>query len=82
MITALDPEKLDLVYLYGEEMLALAALAEDKFPKGTVKYFRKDAHTDEFSDLQAALAKELMPNDQLLLKGSNSMHLSDIVKGL
>lgn len=82
MITALDPEKLDLVYLYGEEMLALAALAEDKFPKGTVKYFRKDAHTDEFSNLQAALAKELMPNDQLLLKGSNSMHLSDIVKGL
>lgn len=82
MITALDPKKLDLVYLYGEEMLALAALAKDKFPKGAVKYFRKDSAVDEFSELQEALAKELMPNDQLLLKGSNSMHLSDIVKGL
>ncbi|MDN6070305.1 MAG: UDP-N-acetylmuramoyl-tripeptide--D-alanyl-D-alanine ligase [Lactococcus plantarum] len=82
MITALDPTKLDLVYLYGEEMLALAALAKAKFPSGAVKYFRKDAQADEFSDLQEALSKDLLPNDQLLLKGSNSMHLSDIVKAL
>lgn len=82
MVTALDPKKLDLVYLYGEEMLALEALAKDKFPKGAVKYFRKDAQADEFSELQEALVKDLLPNDQLLLKGSHSMHLSDIVKAL
>ena len=32
MITALNPEKLDLLYLYGENMLSLAQLAQANFP--------------------------------------------------
>lgn len=82
MITALDPKKLDLLYFYGEEIHALAKPAMDKFPQGAVKYFRKDKEVDEFPDMQVALAKALMSEDQLLLKGSNAMHLSDIIKDL
>ena len=82
MITALNPDKLDLLYLYGQEMLPLAQLAQEIFPPDTVKYFRKDDGKDELDHLVQALLADLKPADQVLLKGSNSMRLAEIVKQL
>ena len=86
MITALNPEKLDLLYLYGQEMLPLAQLAQEIFPPDTVKYFRKDDGKDDGKDeldhLVQALLTDLKPADQVLLKGSNSMRLAEVVKQL
>ena len=82
MITALNPDKLDLLYLYGQEMLPLAQLAQEIFPPDTVKYFRKDDEKDELDNLAQALLADLKPADQILLKGSNSMRLAEIVKQL
>lgn len=82
MITALNPEKLDLLYLYGENMLSLAQLAQEIFPPETVKYFRKDDEKDEHDILSQDLLNELKPADQVLLKGSNSMRLAEIVNQL
>ncbi|GAX47830.1 UDP-N-acetylmuramoyl-tripeptide--D-alanyl-D-alanine ligase [Pseudolactococcus reticulitermitis] len=82
MITALNPEKLDLLYLYGQDMLPLAQLAMEIFPPETVKYFRKDDEKDELDVLTKTLLADLKPTDQVLLKGSNSMRLAEIVKQL
>ena len=82
MITALNPDKLDLLYLYGQEMLPLAQLAQEIFPPDTVKYFRKDDEKDELDNLAQALLADLKPADQVLLKGSNSMRLAEVVKQL
>ena len=82
MMTALNPEKLDLLYLYGENMLSLAQLAQEIFPPETVKYLRKDDEKDEHDKLSQALLNELKPADQVLLKGSHSMRLTEIVNQL
>ncbi|GAB2022741.1 UDP-N-acetylmuramoyl-tripeptide--D-alanyl-D-alanine ligase [Pseudolactococcus yaeyamensis] len=82
MITALNPEKLDLLYLYGEEMLPLAQLAMEIFPPETVKYFRQDDEKNELESMAQTLLGDLKPTDQILLKGSNSMRLAEIVKKL
>lgn len=80
MITALNPEKLDLLYLYGQDMLPLSQLAQEIFPPERVKYFRKDDEKDELENLSQALLDDLKPMDQILLKGSNSMRLAEVVK--
>ncbi|WEV45645.1 UDP-N-acetylmuramoyl-tripeptide--D-alanyl-D-alanine ligase [Streptococcaceae bacterium ESL0687] len=82
MITAIDPEKIDRLYLYGEEMEALVEYAKDIFEKGHLKFYRKDLDKDELDDLIKDVAEDLGENDQILLKGSNSMKLSEVVKGL
>ena len=82
MITALNPEKLDLLYLYGQDMLPLSQLAQEIFPPDRVKYFRKDDEKDELENMSQALLDDLKPMDQILLKGSNSMRLAEVVKKL
>lgn len=82
MITALNPEKLDLLYLYGQDMLPLSQLAQEIFPPERVKYFRKDDEKDELENMSQALLDDLKPMDQILLKGSNSMRLAEVVEKL
>ena len=82
MITALNPEKLDLLYLYGQDVLPLSQLAQEIFPPERVKYFRKDDEKDELENMSQALLDDLKPMDQILLKGSNSMRLAEVVKKL
>lgn len=82
LITALDPDQLDQLYLYGEEMRPLLTLAEAKFPSNRVHYFRKDADGDDLQSLLDALQNALDPHDQILLKGSHSMRLAEIVTAL
>ena len=70
--SAIDFSKMDHVYLYGDLMkYLLAELPEDK-----VSYFT------DLNELTEAIQNTLQPQDQLLLKGSNSMKLGTIVEEL
>ena len=82
MITAINPEKIDKLYLYGEEMEALVKYAQDMFPKGSLRFYRKDADIDELEALKKDVKEDLQASDQILLKGSNSMQLSKLVDEL
>ena len=48
----------------------------------TIKYFRKDNEKDALDALLKDLLNTLSSQDQLLLKGSNSMKLSTLIDGL
>ncbi|GAB2026712.1 UDP-N-acetylmuramoyl-tripeptide--D-alanyl-D-alanine ligase [Lactovum odontotermitis] len=63
----INPELLDEIYLYGPLMANLAEVLP------AAHYFT------DFDALQAALVNEIQANDQVLLKGSNSMGLAKIV---
>ena len=82
MITSLNPDILSEVFLYGEDMAALFAYAQEIFPPEKVHYFVKNADKDQFSDLVKAVKKALKPTDQVLIKGSNSMNLANLVEEL
>lgn len=64
------------VFLYGEEMQALAEVLEQQHR--VVHHFRKD----QKRQLITALKKALQPTDTLLLKGSNGMGLVEVVTQL
>lgn len=61
---------IDEIYLYG-------TLMENLLKKIPSAYYFKD-----LSELIEAIKVDLKPNDQILLKGSNGMHLSKIVEVL
>lgn len=82
MITSLSPDVLDAVICYGEDIANLAQLASQMFPIGQVYYFKKNAEEDQFEHMLAKVKEILQPNDQILLKGSNSMNLSKLVENL
>lgn len=82
MITSLNPDIIDQVFLYGEDMEALFAYAKEIFPPGKALYFKKTADQDQFDNLVKAVKEKLQPADQILLKGSNSMNLSQLVAEL
>ncbi len=82
IIIGLAPDVLDTVIFYGEDIAELAQLASQMFPIGKVYFFKKNAQEDQFSDLLGRIKEILEPNDQILLKGSNSMNLSKIVEEL
>lgn len=82
IIMSLAPDVLDTVIFYGEDIAELARLASQLFPIGKVYFFKKNAQEDQFSDLLGKIREILEPNDQILLKGSNSMNLSKIVEEL
>ncbi|MET3558905.1 UDP-N-acetylmuramoyl-tripeptide--D-alanyl-D-alanine ligase [Streptococcus rupicaprae] len=67
-------EALDRIYLYGPEM---APLAEVLSGDERLTYV---ASVDRFEELLQDLQEDLKPQDQLLLKGSNSMNLAAIVE--
>ena len=60
----------------------LAQLASQMFPIGHVFYFKKTADEDQFEDLVKQVKESLGDNDQILLKGSNSMNLAKLVESL
>ena len=82
MILSLNPEVFSHVFLYGEEMEALYAYAKEMFPPNRVFFFKKNKEEDQFEELLKAIESELKPQDQILLKGSNSMNLAGIVDAL
>lgn len=82
MITSLNPEIIDQVFLYGEDMEALFDYAKEIFPPGKALYFKKTADQDQFDDLVKSVQEKLQPADQILLKGSNSMNLAGLLEKL
>ena len=82
MIMSLSPDQLDTLIFYGEDIAELAQLASQMFPIGKVYYFKKTADEDQFDLMIETLQKVLQPADQVLLKGSNSMHLAKVVEAL
>lgn len=82
MIMSLSPETLDTLIFYGEDIAELAQLASQMFPLGKVYYFKKTADEDQFEDMLKTVKTVLQPADQILLKGSNSMHLAKVVEAL
>ncbi|WP_019786212.1 UDP-N-acetylmuramoyl-tripeptide--D-alanyl-D-alanine ligase, partial [Streptococcus sobrinus] len=82
MIMAINPEDLDYLICYGEDIAGLAQLASQMFPLGKVYYFKKTDQEDQFEDMVKQVKQLLGPNDQILLKGSNSMHLDKVAQAL
>ena len=80
LITSLDPEVISQVFLYGEDMEELFLYAREIFPPGKALYFQKKADKDQFDDLTKAVKEALQANDQILLKGSHSMQLGQLVE--
>ncbi|MDY4510583.1 glutamate ligase domain-containing protein, partial [Streptococcus hyovaginalis] len=75
----ISPDAIDMVFFYGQDIASLSRLARAKYPDDTVFYFEKSEDIDEFEALKAAITAHLSEYDQILLKGSNSMQLGDIV---
>jgi len=82
MILSLSPDVLDTVIFYGEDIADLAQLASQMFPIGHVYYFKKTADEDQFEAMVKQVKESLGANDQILLKGSNSMNLAKLVESL
>lgn len=80
LITSLDPEVISQVFLYGEDMEELFLYAREIFPPEKALYFQKKADKDQFDDLTKAVKEALQANDQILLKGSHSMQLGQLVE--
>lgn len=82
MIMSLSPDVLDTVIFYGQDIEELSQLASQMFPLGKIYFFKKTAEENQFDDLVAQVKAVLGPNDQILLKGSNSMNLAKLVEEL
>lgn len=82
MIMSLAPDVIDTVIFYGEDIAELAQLSSQMFPIGKVYYFKKTAQEDQLEELIKYVKEILKPEDQILLKGSNSMQLSKVVEEL
>lgn len=82
LIDSLSPDVIDELFFYGQDIEQLAQLAADKYPANRVQFFQKNEEIDEFDKLLAAITEKLAPQDQILLKGSNSMNLSEVVEAL
>ncbi|MEQ9764204.1 UDP-N-acetylmuramoyl-tripeptide--D-alanyl-D-alanine ligase [Streptococcus jiangjianxini] len=79
IIDSLSPESIDMLFFYGEDIRSLSDLARKKFPENQVFFFEKSAKKDDFERLSEAILNNLERNDQMLLKGSHSMNLADMV---
>lgn len=82
MIMSINPEQLDYLICYGEDIQDLAQLASQMFPIGHVYYFKKTASQDQFEPMLKQIKELLKPEDQILLKGSNSMNLAKVADQL
>lgn len=82
MILSLSPDILETVIFYGQDIAGLAQLASQMFPLGHVYYFKKTAEEDQFEDLVKQVKESLKEQDQILIKGSNSMNLAKLVEEL
>ena len=78
MAEHLDPEKIQEVFLFGPQMKALFKKLSLKYPKGQVSHYDLDAK----GELITKVLEGLQSTDMIVLKGSNSMKLIEIVEKL
>lgn len=82
LITALNPDQIQDLIFYGDDIEGLAQLASQMYPIGKVYFFKKTNEIDQFEEMKLHLKEILGSHDQILLKGSNSMNLAQIVEDL
>ncbi|MBA2795728.1 UDP-N-acetylmuramoyl-tripeptide--D-alanyl-D-alanine ligase [Streptococcus porcinus] len=82
LIEALNPDDINHLIFYGKDIEALAQLASQMYPVGKVFFFRKTDTYDQFEDLCHHVQEVLGANDQILIKGSHSMNLEEVVNRL
>ncbi|CAM4215514.1 UDP-N-acetylmuramoyl-tripeptide--D-alanyl-D-alanine ligase [Streptococcus penaeicida] len=82
LITALNPDQIQDLIFYGDDIEGLAQLASQMYPIGKVYFFKKTDEIDQFDQMKQHLKEILGSHDQILLKGSNSMNLAQLVKDL
>lgn len=76
--TVIVPDIFQEVYLYGTQIKALyEALIKDDFPEERVHYFPEDKR-----EMITLLKEHLVPDDEILVKGSHGMALLDVVDAL
>ncbi|MGT2958071.1 UDP-N-acetylmuramoyl-tripeptide--D-alanyl-D-alanine ligase [Streptococcus bovimastitidis] len=82
LITALNPDQIQDLIFYGDDIEGLAQLASQMYPIGKVYFFKKTDEIDQFDQMKQHLKEILGSHDQILLKGSNSMNLAQLVQDL
>lgn len=75
---AIDPSKIDEVYLYGNEIRILADQLAAKMPMNRIHYYPLGTQEQMIASLKEMLQK----NDIVLLKGSHGMHLENVLAAL
>ena len=75
---AIDPAKIDEVYLYGNEIKPLHTKLEGMMAPQRIHYFEFGNQEQLIDDLQ----HDLRPEDVVLLKGSHGMHLEKVLAAL
>ena len=75
----IDPDKIQEVYLVGEQMAALKTrLTEDGYPAAAIHYYQADQLDQLSEDLQAILTA----SDIVLLKASHGIHLEKVLDAI
>ncbi|MGT2911179.1 UDP-N-acetylmuramoyl-tripeptide--D-alanyl-D-alanine ligase [Streptococcus cameli] len=82
VLESLQPETIDTLFFYGQDIESLSQLASQQFPPNQVYFYQKNETEDQFEEMLKKIKDLLAPEDQILLKGSNSMNLSKIVEAL
>lgn len=72
----LNPETIQEVYLYGTQMAALKEKLVTKYAPAKLHYYPVEAKSTLLADVEESLTSD----DMLMLKGSNSMKLIEIVE--
>ncbi|MFT9373714.1 MAG: UDP-N-acetylmuramoyl-tripeptide--D-alanyl-D-alanine ligase [Liquorilactobacillus hordei] len=74
----IDPDKIDSVYLCGEEVEPLATKLVSKFDKEHLHLYKATEKNELVADLQS----EISADDSVLLKGSHGIHLENVLEKL
>lgn len=82
LLSSLSPDRLDTLIFYGQDIEELARKAQELFSADRVHFLRKNEEEDQFEQLLALVSSLLQPSDQLLVKGSHSMNLAQLVQAL
>ena len=75
---ALDPQKIQEVYLYGDEIAALRDALAERYAPEHLHYFAKTAQQALINALQEAITYQ----DMVLLKASHGLHLENVLNAL
>ncbi|MBU3851539.1 MAG: UDP-N-acetylmuramoyl-tripeptide--D-alanyl-D-alanine ligase [Candidatus Paralactobacillus gallistercoris] len=75
---ALDPQIINEVYLYGNEVHVLATALKDKYDAAHLHYYP----LGQQAAMIAALQADITPADIIMLKGSHGMHLENVLVAL
>jgi UDP-N-acetylmuramoyl-tripeptide--D-alanyl-D-alanine ligase len=76
--TALEPDQIPVVYLYGDEIRPLVDALATKYPASALRYFPKDQQQALINSLQ----EEVGYQDMVLLKASHGLHLEKVLQAL